>query len=76
MKLVKSSKLLTAACALSLTMGVVGTGHAAKFSIDAEAFCGNPAMVPIYDTYGDVIGYEPDVTQNWVSANGRKSPLD
>jgi hypothetical protein len=28
MKLVNSSKLLTAACALSLAMGVAGTAHA------------------------------------------------
>ena len=55
MKLVKSSKLLTATCALTLAMGVVGTSHAAKFSLDAEAFCGDPAMVPTYDSDGITI---------------------
>ena len=48
MKLVNSRILLTAACALSLAMGAVGTGHAAgkgkgpQFSIDVEVFCGDP----------------------------------
>ena len=77
MKLVKSSKLLTAAFALSLAMGVGGSafaehkgtahgqgGNGPRFSVDVEAFCGEPAMVPIYDEFGDIIGYEEGLGQD------------
>ena len=70
MKLVNSSKLLTAACALSLAMGVAGTAQAThkggaehgqgngkgpQLSINVETFCGDPLMVPAIDENGEVI---------------------
>lgn len=68
MKPMNSSKLLTAACALSLAMGIAGTAHAKhegvahgkkdkspQLSIDVETFCGDPLMVPALDENGEVI---------------------
>ena len=56
MKLLNSSKFLTAACALAL--GVAGTGQAApgngngpQLSVDVSAYCGNPGEV-VLDTDG------------------------
>jgi hypothetical protein len=67
MKLVKSSKVLTATCALSLAMGVVGSVHAEhkgvahgkggkgpQLSIDIEVFCGYPTAKE-YDMDGNEI---------------------
>ena len=63
MKSAKSRKLLTAACALSLAMGVAGTAHAThkgsehgqgkgpQFSVEVSAYCGNPGDV-VYDIDG------------------------
>ena len=68
MKVVNASKLLTAACALSLAMGVTGiaqakhegvahgnSGKGTQLSINVETFCGDPVMVPAIDENGDVI---------------------
>jgi hypothetical protein len=62
MKLAKSSKLLTTACALALAMGVVRSAHAdhrsfphgPKFSVDVETFCGDPYAVEL-DEDGEVL---------------------
>ena len=68
MKPVKTHKLLSAACALSLAMGVAGGAHAKhegvphekggkkgpQLSIDVEVFCGYPAMVPTMAEDGSV----------------------
>jgi hypothetical protein len=61
MKIVKSSKLLTVACALALgSVGSVyadhegvnhGKGKGPQFSVDVSAYCGNPDDI-VYDTDG------------------------
>ena len=74
MKLVNSGKLLSAACALSLAMGVAGTAQAKHgashgnsgnagdgplLSIDVETFCGDPLMIPAIGSDGNVM-YDDD----------------
>ena len=40
-----------------------GKGNGPQFSFDIETFCGDPvAMVPLYDEYGNVIGYDAATT--------------
>jgi hypothetical protein len=36
-----------------------------QFSLDVETFCGDPAMVPIYDVDGAVIGYEEGLGKHY-----------
>ena len=61
--------------ALGVAVGSIGSAQAThkgdqhgkgpQFSLDTEAFCGDPvAMVPIYDAEGAIIGYEEDVHTN------------
>jgi hypothetical protein len=48
-----------------LAIGIAGAADAGpQFSFDGETFCGDPAMVPIYDVNGDVIGYEEGLDEN------------
>ena len=62
-----ASALVIAACGSSggddAAAEVAGKGP--QFSLEVEAFCGNPAMVPIYDADGTVIiGYEDPTDTN------------
>jgi hypothetical protein len=84
MKLAKSSKLLTTACALALAMGVVRSAHAdhrsfphgPKFSVDVETFCGDPYAVEL-DEDGEVLNtFNENVAVRVTDVSDDNGPAD